>query len=280
MDAITQIVVWLNTIANAFGRVFLAPVALLPGWLSATLVSIVTGLVLLGVFKYTSNQRAIRRVRNAIKANLLTLKLFKDSPVVTLRAQGRVFGGAFQLMLLAIVPMLVMAIPVCLVLGQIALWYQARPLGVGEEVLVSLELGDSEAGKMPDVQLEPSQAFESLIGPVRVPTQRALYWSIKAKQPGLHLLAFHLGDQAAEKEFVVGDGFMRTSQERPAWSWTEVLLHPWETPFLPDSIVQSIDIQYPERVSWTSGTDTWIVYWFIVSMLAAFAARPWFNVSI
>jgi hypothetical protein len=133
---------------------------------------------------------------------------------------------------------------------------------------------------MPDIQLEPSQAFESLIGPVRVPTERSLYWSIKAKQPGLHLLAFHLGDQTAEKEFVVGDGFMRTSLERPRWSWTEALLHPWETPFLPDSIVQSIDIQYPERVSWTSGTDTWIVYWFVVSMLAAFAARPWFNVSI
>src|SRR5919109_2369001 len=140
MDLLTRIVVWLNALANAAGRILLAPVAYLPGWLSATLVAAITGVVLLVVFKYTSNQRAIKRVRDDIKANLLALKLFKDSPAVTLSAQGCVFRGAFLLMIYAIVPMLVMALPVCLMLGQIALWYQARPLTVGEEALVTLRL--------------------------------------------------------------------------------------------------------------------------------------------
>jgi hypothetical protein len=280
MDAVTHVLVWLNALANVLGRVLLAPIAILPGWLSATLIATGTGLVLLGMFKYTSNQRAIKRTRDQIKANLLALKLFKDSPAVTLRAQGRVFYGAFQLMLLAIVPMLVMAIPVCLMLGQIALWYQARPLRVGEETLVSLKFGGAPSATMPEVQLEPSAAFATLIGPVRVPSERTMHWSIKAKQPGCHLLAFRLGEQAAQKEFVVGDSFMRTSKERPGWTWTDILLHPWETPFPTDSLVNSIDIQYPERVSWTSGTDTWIAYWFVVSMLAAFAGRPWLNVNI
>ena len=42
------------------------------------------------VFKYTSNQRAIKRARDDIKAHLLALKLFKENTRVIFRAQGRI----------------------------------------------------------------------------------------------------------------------------------------------------------------------------------------------
>src|SRR5205085_10252611 len=116
------------------------PIAYLPGWLSATIVAGVTGVLLLVAYKYTSNQRAIKRARAGIKANLLALKLFKDSPLVAMRAQGAILGGAARLLVLSIVPMLVMAVPVILVLAQLSLWYQARPLDVGEEALLTVRL--------------------------------------------------------------------------------------------------------------------------------------------
>ena len=76
------------------------------------------------VFKYTSNQRAIKRVRDDIKANLLALKLFKDSTAAVWQAQGRLLLGAGWLLVLALVPMAVMIVPVTLILGQLSLWYQ------------------------------------------------------------------------------------------------------------------------------------------------------------
>src|SRR6516162_3768122 len=97
MDVLTQVVVWLNSLANAAGRWTLAPIAMLPGWLSATLVAAVTGVFLLIVFKHTSNQRAIKRARNAINTNLLALKLFKESAPVAVQAQGRILLGAARL---------------------------------------------------------------------------------------------------------------------------------------------------------------------------------------
>ena len=145
MDLLARVVAWLNAGANVLGRWTLAPLGALPGWLSATLVSAVTGVLLLLVFKYTSNQRAIKRVRSDIQANLLTLKLFKDSAVVALKAQGRLLVGAGQLLVLAILPMLVMLVPATLLLGQLALWYQAKPLRVGEDAIVTLKLNDAEA---------------------------------------------------------------------------------------------------------------------------------------
>src|SRR6516162_8348647 len=140
MDVLAQLVVWLNGLANALGRLLLAPVGVSPGWLSATVIAVVTGVLLLVVFKYTSNQRAIKRVRDDISANLLALKLFKDSTSVALRAQGRMLADAFWLLIYAIVPMLVMVVPVTLVLAQLALWYQARPLRIGEDAVVTARL--------------------------------------------------------------------------------------------------------------------------------------------
>ena len=112
MDFFAQIITWINVLTNTLGRFVLAPVGFLPGWLSNTIISAVTGIALLIIFKYTSNQNAIGKVRDGIKANLLALWLFKDSIIVTLQSQGRVFKGAFLLLFHALRPMLVMIIPV------------------------------------------------------------------------------------------------------------------------------------------------------------------------
>jgi hypothetical protein len=260
--------------------VLLAPIAVLPGWLSATLASIATGVAMLIAFKYTSNQRAIKRVRNDIKANLLGLKLFKESARVALRAQGAVLAGAARLFLLAIVPMLVMLVPVLLILGQLALWYQARPIAVGEEAVVTLTLAETADLTRGDVCLAPTAAVETTIGPLGVPSKREVCWSLKAREKGYHRLAFQVADGTFEKDLAVGDRFMRVSLSRPAARWMDVLMHPGEPPFERNSPVESITIAYPDRDSWTSGTDWWVVYWFVASMLAALCFRRALNVNI
>jgi hypothetical protein len=214
-----------------------------------------------------------------MKAHLLALKLFKENPWVTLRAQGRVLWGALRSLVLAIVPLLVMALPACLLLGQLALWYQARPLPVGEETVITMKLNDAQSS-WPVVRLKQSDAVEVLIGPVRVLSKRELCWSAKARQPGYHRLVFEVNGEEIEKEVAIGDGFMRVSTLRPGWDWSDALLHPAETPFAPDSPVHSIAIEYPDRSSWTSGTDWWLIYWIVVSMLAALCFSPWLKVKI
>jgi hypothetical protein len=280
MGALAWIAAWLNAPANLLGRLLLAPLGVLPGWLSATAVAAVTGVLLLAVFKYTSNQRAIHRVRNDIDANLLALKLFKDSARVALRSQGRVLVGAGKLFVLAVVPMLVMALPVTLMLGQLSLWYQARPLRVGEESVITLALGGGERSSWPAVSLEPTDALEVAAGPVRVRSRREVCWSVKAREPGSHSLAFRVGDQTIAKDLAIGDGFMRVSAERPGWDVSSILMNPWEAPFRPGDPVRSIAITYPERSSWTSGTGWWVFYWFAVSFVAALCFRRALDVKI
>jgi hypothetical protein len=277
---LAQVVARLNAAANALGGWLLAPVAVLPGWLSATLAAAVTGVLLLAVFKYTSPQRTIKRVRDDLNAHLLALKLFKDSPRVALRAQGHLLLGAGRLFLCALVPVVVMAVPVTLLLGQLALWYQARPLRVGEEAVVTLSLGDPTPAAWPAVRLQPTEAVETTAGPVRVVGKGEVCWNIRAREAGYHRLLFAVGGQEVEKELAVGDGFLRVSAQRPGWSWSDMLLHPRERPLPPDSPVRSIAIAYPGRSSWVCGTDAWVVYWFVVSMISALCFRGALGVNV
>ncbi len=280
MSFLAQAITWINLLTNGLGRFLLAPIAVLPGWLSNTIISAVAGVVLLIIFKYTSNQSAIGRVRDNIKAHMLALKLFKDSMSVTFQAQGQVFKGALLLLLHAVRPMLVMIVPVALLLSQMGLWYQSRPLMVGEESVVTMKLNGDIEQPWPNVNIASIPAAEVTIGPVHVFSQREVCWQIRALQNGYHDIKFQVAEEQVEKEVAIGDDFMRISAMRPGWRWGDILLHPAEKPFGPDSVVQSISIDYPDRLSRTSGTDWWLVYFFVASMVFAFIFKPFLKVRI
>ncbi|MCY2927661.1 MAG: hypothetical protein NT031_19910, partial [Planctomycetota bacterium] len=264
-DLLAQVAAWLSAAANAMSEPLAGLWALMPGWLSCTLVSAVMGVVMLVAFKYTSNQAAIRRVRDDIKANLLAVKLFPDSIVVTLRAQGRLLRGAVMLLVLAVAPMLVMIVPMSLVLGQMGLWYQSRPLRAGEEAVVTMTLAPSPGQARPDVKLAPTPAAEVLVGPVRIVSRNQVCWNLCAKENGYHRLAFRVDGRTVEKEFAVGDGIMRVSVERPDWDWSAIVLNPAERPFERNSPVRAIRIDYPDREAGLCGADWWVAYCFAAS---------------
>jgi hypothetical protein len=200
---------------------------------------------------------------------------------VAVLSQGRLLRDAARLFLLALVPMLVMVVPVSLLLAQLSLWYQARPLRVGEETVVTLKFNGNAESAWPDVSLQPTDAMEVITGPIRVQSQREICWNIKARQNGYYRLVFDVDGQAIDKELAVGDGIMRVSTQRPGWSCWDALENPGEKPFDPNSPVRLIDIDYPERTSWKiAGLEPWMVYWFVVSLVAGLCGSRILNVNI
>ena len=182
--------------------------------------------------------------------------------------------------MLSLVPMLVMLVPMCLLLAQLALWYQARPLHAGEDAVVTVHLTDLKNRTLPEIRLAADNSVLAMIGPVRVPAKHCVCWNIRPAKPGYHHLNFEVAGVDYEKELAVGDGFMRTSLKRPGSQWSSVLLHPREEPFNADSPVRSIEIDYPEREGRVAGSRSWLLFWFVVSMVAAFAVKPLLKVHV
>ena len=145
--------------------------------------------------------------------------------------------------------------------------------------MVKLRLNDN-LDVLPQVSLESLPAARTMIGPVWVSTKKEIFWKIKPIEEGDHNLIFQVGDRQYEKQLAIGEGFMRLSPKRPGAHFGDILLYPMEKPFASDSPVCSISIDYPERDSRINGTDWWIVYFFVTSMVFAFLLKPLLKVRI
>lgn len=280
MTLLAQLIAWLNGGMNSLFSMLRGSFEAVPPWLTLMMISALLGVALLILFKYTSNQAAIGRVRDKIKANLLTMKLFKDDIPVVLRSQVRVFGAAGMLLLYSIPPMVFMALPFCLVMGQLGVWYQASPLPEKEQAVVVMQLSDSGGQDGLNASLVPDKAVQVITGPVKVPAKQQVYWKIQANQSGVHELEFNVGDVLVQKELSVGGGFMPVSMKRPALSVGDLILYPAEQPFGKASPVESIEIGYPDRPGLLTGSGNWVITLFIISMLSGLAVKKTFNVKI
>lgn len=176
--------------------------------------------------------------------------------------------------------MLVMIVPVSLLLAQMGLWYQFRPLRPGEQTVVTMKLSGDASTPWPDVRMEPTRTAHAVMGPVRILSKREICWKVRARDEMYGRLFFRVDGQQVDKELAIGEGFVRVSAKRPGWKWADVLTHPAEKPFGPNSVVQSITVDYPERLSKTSGTNWWLAYFFVTSVLFALIFRPVLKVRI
>ncbi|MFQ5591759.1 MAG: hypothetical protein ACE5HE_11390 [Phycisphaerae bacterium] len=295
----------LNPPCTTLGDLVYTILSPLPVWIGLTLLSAIAGVVMLATFGIMSNQAAIGRIKDDIKANLLALKLYKDQPGVTWRAQAALMWAILRLQRYILVPVLVLALPMLLGLAQMGIRYQWRPLHSGEQTLIKLTFDNAcrdARGRpfttsntaprtphfeLPKVTLETGPGAIAEVGPIAKECELA--WRIRGGQAGRHTLRFHLHnpsrssptqdqDTVIEKELIVGDGLRRVSATRPSRHWLAQLVHPVE-PVLPGHTgVASVEVLYPGRDSRVYGTDYWVFCFFVVSMAFALASKPIFKV--
>ena len=265
----------LNPICTAIGDAVYPVLDPLPVWFGLTVLSALTGVVMLVAFRYVSNQAAIGRAKDDIKANLLALKLYRDELRVTFQAQWRLLWAVLRLQRYILTPVLVMLLPILLGLAQMGIRHQWRPLQPGEQTLIRMRLAGN-AGNPIQVELEPNTGAVAEVGPV--PGGGELVWQIRGGKPGRHALRFNTGGHVIEKELVVGTDFQRVSAARVGPDWTGQLFHPAERRLPADGPIRSIEITYPGVDSWIYGANWWVLYFFVISMAVALLLKPLFRV--
>ncbi|MHC4130284.1 MAG: hypothetical protein ACYSUA_19405, partial [Planctomycetota bacterium] len=112
---------WINARLTAAGDFCLAPFASWPPLVVLIAVSVVAGVGMTVVFRYTSNQRALRAVARRTKAQLMCLRIFKDDLGVAIRCQGSLIKAIGLRLWHSLPPMLVLIVPFVFILTQLAL---------------------------------------------------------------------------------------------------------------------------------------------------------------
>jgi hypothetical protein len=268
-----------------FGRVVdiaLWPFRGLSPWVGLTAISLLTAVLMLEVYKLTSNQAAIRRAKDRIKAHLLEMRLYKDNLRVTLRAQAAILKANLAYMAANLKPLVVMIVPLVLILAQLNLWFDRAPLRPGEETLVKVGLDAATDPIGLDLRLETPPGLELSSPAVRIPDEHEIAWRIKAVSAGTGRLVLRTGAAALEKAIVVGGGpLTKVSALASRGSFSKRVLYPGEPPLPAATPVRSIEVLYPAKTLTILGLNVhWLVAYLALSIVFGFAFKGVFKVEI
>ncbi len=270
----------LNGIINALLRWFYAAFS----WtgpsapaVSLTVLSVLVGLGMLWVFRKTSNQTRIRAVKKKVYAYLLEMRVYGDDPAATWRAQKSLMSANLRYMGLALRPALWMVVPVGILLIHMEAFYGRAPLEPGHPVVVTAALRNGASGPAPELQAPRGVIISA--PPVRVLDENQVSWRIVPQTAASGELRFEINGHSIAKEIVAGGGqrFIPGRRVQSAW---EALWHPDE-PRIPTADLEWVDIAYPEASIPLFGFHiNWLVWFLVVSMLAALLLKKRFGVTL
>ncbi|MGB5659586.1 MAG: hypothetical protein WBO54_08905 [Thermoanaerobaculia bacterium] len=271
----------LNSILQTLVNGLLAPFRQFPIG-ALVLISIVTAVGMLLVFKKTSNQTALEAVKRRIHACLFEIRLFNDDLRAIFRAQFEILRTNLSYLRLQLVPLVFILPPMILLLTQLQPHYGYRGLHIGESVLVKVAVDDSLTGEgaaKPPVHLEVPAGLRLETPGVWIPARGELAWRMVAEQAGKYDLIVHLADESFAKSVQVSEEFVSRSPLRAVPGFVDQLLFPAEKPLPKGASVRAIELAYPEDPTFFF-MPRWMWIFFVLTIVFAFALRKPMKVTI
>jgi hypothetical protein len=271
-----------NSALGALVGVMLAPFESLPSAVGLSAVSLVAAIGMLLVFRATSNQAAIADVKRRIAAGLFEIRLFNDDLRAMFRAQGDILRHNVSYVALSLKPMVWMLVPFVLLLAQLQFYYGYDGLGLGQTAIVKVRLRESAVtSATPALALTAPAGLRVETPLVWMPGEREGAWRVAADAAGDYQLAIALNGRVVNKELRVSDRVGRRAPERLERGFVNQLLYPAEAPIDSDVPIEGIYVGYPEREVNLLGWKThWMIAFFVLSIVFAFALRKRFGVVI
>jgi hypothetical protein len=242
-------------------------------------LSVVVGFLMVVVFRYTSDQKAIGRAKDQLKAHLLAVRLFQDQLPVVMRAYARIFGGTARYLRLAFMPFLVSLVPITFLIIHLDRYLGLKPLETDQPFLVEAQVSDADTLNSLDLQL-PS-GLTSSAPAVHVPKNKEAVWRVIAERDGQYDILIAASGQTVSKHIVVAQGVARLSPVRLRGQFWERLLRSSEAALPDASTIQSITVNYPPReIHFGWWEWNWIVLFFVISLIAGFIFKTALGIQV
>ena len=272
---------YLNLYLSRFFDLLMWPFQSLDPLWSLALFSLVTGIIMLLTFRYTSDQKGIKETKDLIKAYLLEIRLFKDDLRIQLSAQKNILRHNMTYMKHALKPMLFMIIPVVIILIQLDGWFGYRPLKPGESAIVSVKLSGQDRKALSGLTVDADNGLTVETTPLRIPMENEVDWRIRANEPGEHNLRFAMNDSVFEKKITVTEGRLDRVNRVAASGFWDSLLYPTNESIGKSPILERIEVTYPSRSIEILGWPIhWLVVFFVLSIVFGYAFKGFFKVEI
>ena len=242
-------------------------------------VSLAVGLLMVVLFGYTSDQRAIGIAKDQLKAHLLAVRLYRDQIPVVMGSYGKILRGTGRYLKLAFKPLLYVIIPITLLMVQIDRYLGATPIPPNVPFLLTVYTTGGEA--LNDVTVDLPAGITMTAPPVHVPSTNEIVWRLVGSKEGKYEVKTAAAGQSVAKAVCVGGDLPRISTVRLRGHFWERMFSSAEPALPENSPIESISINYPDRNIEVAGYGmNWIWLFFILSMIAGFIFKEVLGIQI
>jgi hypothetical protein len=242
-------------------------------------LSVAVGFLMVVVFRYISDQKAIGRAKDQLKAHLLAVRLFQDQLPVVMRAYARIFVGTGRYLRLAFMPFLISLAPIAFLIIQVDRYLGSMPLNPAQSFLVEAKTSDADALNGIELQLPPG--LKTSAPAVHVPKDKKVVWRVVAESDGQYDIQVAASGEAVSKHIVVSQGLARLSSVRLRGQFWERLLSSSEAPVPESSSIQSISVNYPAReIKFGWWQWNWIALFFVASLFAGYIFKSALGIQV
>jgi uncharacterized membrane protein (DUF106 family) len=230
-------------------------------------ISLITGTVMLFLFKLTSNQEAMKQVKTKISAYFLEMRLYKEDVSTVMGSQRRILLANMNYMKLALVPAVVMIVPVILIMVQLNLRYAQGGLEPGTTAMIKVTLEDGVDTASEGIELESGLGLEKASPAVRIASLGEIDWKIRLTEAGVHDLTLSSGSGSFTVPVFGTRKLVPIFSTFKKGSFLESIFSPG-APRIPDSMgIKSVEIMYPSMAfGWGVIELSWLWSFLMISM--------------
>ena len=271
----------ISTILNSFfGFLFYPFKTLDPVW-GMLFVSFATGIVMLLIFKATSDQAGIKTAKNKVRGHFLAIRLYRDDLGLMFGTVKNLFICNFLYLKKAFRPMLFLIIPVGIILLHLAGRYEKRPFQIGETTVLSLRLTENTAWEqLKKVEIDVPDGLKLETPPVRIVQRSEISWRIRIEEQGEYWVAFKLDDHVVKKKIVVNEILLPLDSKVTQSSFSTLLSNTDESSLPEPGPFLTIEMAYPKREFDMFGFELhWLLSFFLLSLISGFAFKRFLRVE-
>ena len=258
---------------SIIGKIFdfvLLPFRELPPFFGFFFIALITGYLAVAIFKYVSDQKALKEIMTRIKVHFAEILLYKDDFRQILLAQKEIFKNNFLYFIRTIKPAIPIVVVVLTILSQMNIRYSFQPISPDEPLVVKVSIADNPVNEdTEDVKLYLPYGFEA-VTPAFHLAEKQIEWRIKSSITGEFDLAFQVGQNIFHKKILIGEPTRAFSPHLGKQGFVEKIFNPLEELLPSNSPLESIDLGYQAR-SFNLGVFGWSMHWLVAFLVIAIA---------
>lgn len=246
------------------------------------MLSIVSAVLFMIIFKKASDQKAIEREKGKIVGYLFQIRLYKDSLFLILSSIFHVFKHNLLYVRHTLRPLVIIIIPLLLITVQINQRCGYTPLQPGDDFIVSAKVADAKILEGITCRATPGIALMTPV--LRIPDQRRAFWRAKVREnagANEEIVLYASNRVLGRKNVAAIEMPERFSPKTVRARGLEAVLYNAEG-FLPDHAkLEQISIDYSRSTySFLGFPVDAVVLYFIWTLIFALIVKPFFRVVI